>query len=347
MSLSLSVLLAVSCFHSQATGKWTLQSEGPWHGAEGLMGLASADGSIYLSGGRGGLGKQFFGQLYKSIDLGVTWNKLLDPAPWQARAYHVHVELSGCQYIAGGQNWTDFYNDVWRSCDGGLSWTELVSRAPWSPRAGLAATVLDHNIYLCAGSLMPNFFSRRFYNDCWVSADGASWKQATPASSWSPRSGPRLAAFRSQLYLVGGEDGFSETTQYNDVWVSSDGCVTWKLVTPHAAFSPRSGHALVNYQKYMYVIAGYLDLHDMWVSSDGVEWSLVSNRTWNCDARSCGRFDFWAVVSNNTLVTFGGTSAKSTFGRMYDETYALDLTMSAELSRLEQGWGNTTQVNCL
>jgi photosystem II stability/assembly factor-like uncharacterized protein len=321
--MSLFTLLAG--FLAASNAQWTLQSSGPWEGGEGLMGIASEDGNLYLSGGRGGLGKQFFFQFYRSQDLGKTWTSVVDPTPWEGRAYHVHLEKDGCQYIMGGQNWTDFYNDVWQTCDGGNTWNELVKAAPWTPRAGLSAVVLDDTLYMCAGSLMPDFQNRDFYNDCWVSTDGINWKQTTAAAPWAPRSGPRLVAYQSNIYIVGGEDGFSVDTQYNDVWMSTDGTATWTQVTAAAAWSPRSGHSVVTYQNSMYVIAGYLDLHDLWVSQDGATWSLVSNSTWNCNDDSCGRYDFWAVVQNSTLVTFGGTSAASTFGLMYDTTYTYDL----------------------
>eukprot|EP00457_Paulinella_chromatophora_P009800 gb/GEZN01009874.1/.p1 GENE.gb/GEZN01009874.1/~~gb/GEZN01009874.1/.p1 ORF type:complete len:348 (-),score=36.58 gb/GEZN01009874.1/:221-1264(-) len=313
-----------------SVGKWNLQSQGPWTGAEGLMGVAAEDGTIYLSGGRGGLGKQFFNQFYKSKDLGKTWTAPVNPPPWEGRAYHVHVLLQGCHYIIGGQNWTAFYNDVWRSCDQGEKWTQLVQSAPWSPRAGHAALVYNNRIYLCAGSIMPDFQHRDFYHDCWVSTDGNGWDLVNKNSPWSPRSGPRLVGLGTDIFLVAGEDGFTPDNQYNDVWRSSDGCVTWSLVSSTSAWSPRSGHSVVTYQNSMYLVAGWPNLHDLWLSQDGIAWSSLDNATWNCHSESCGRFDFWAVVSNRTLVTFGGTSSQSTFGKMYDTTYACDLSQQSQ-----------------
>jgi hypothetical protein len=74
-----------------------------------------------------------------------------------------------------------------------------------------------------------------------------------------------------------------------------------------------------------YVIAGYLNLHDIWVTNDAKNWTLLSNKAFNCDDSKCGRFDFWALEHKGYLVCFGGTGAKTTFGSMYNESWSYPL----------------------
>ncbi len=66
--------------------------------------------------------------------------------------------------------------------------------------------------------------------------------------------------------MIGGEYGFSDKTQYNHVYSSMDGA-KWNFVT-NATFSKRSGHGAIAHNDSIYVIAGYLNLHDLWRSDD-------------------------------------------------------------------------------
>lgn len=75
------------------------------------------------------------------------------------------------------------------------------------------------------------------------------------------------------------------------------------------------------------LVAGWPELHDAWTSTDGSEWTLVSNSSWNCTASACGKYDFWAVVDvqpglGNRVVTFGGSNAYSTFGKLWADTWS-------------------------
>lgn len=75
----------------------------------------------------------------------------------------------------------------------------------------------------------------------------------------------------------------------------------------------------------MYVIAGYLNLHDIWSSTDAKTWKKLGDKVFNCEDKNCGRFDFWSLVHKDNLVVFGGSSAKTTFGKMFNETWVLPL----------------------
>mmetsp|Transcript_10241 Transcript_10241/g.27277 ORF Transcript_10241/g.27277 Transcript_10241/m.27277 type:complete len:88 (-) Transcript_10241:138-401(-) len=78
----------------------------------------------------------------------------------------------------------------------------------------------------------------------------------------------------------------------------------------------------------LFLIAGWHDnkcLHDLWTSSDGTAWTMRSNTTWGCAADSCGKFDFWPVVSADgaAILTLGGSNAYTTFGKLWADTWSV------------------------
>jgi len=48
---------------------------------------------------------------------------------------------------------------------------------------------------------------------------------------------------------------------------------------------------------------------------------MISNNTFNCNDKNCGRFDFWSLEHNSKLLVIGGSGASSTFGKLYDEVW--------------------------
>jgi len=177
----------------------------------------------------------------------------------------------------------------------------------------------------CYGSSIGS--GRKFLNDVWASTDGISWEQLAADTPWAGRSGPRLLVFNDKLMLIAGERGFTPDTQLQDIWTSADG-KEWQLLIANPAFSARSGHGVIVKGNQVFVIAGWNDnkcLHDMWSSEDGAIWKLVSNTTWKCAADSCGMFDFWTVLLGDKIVTVGGSSGYTTFGKMSADTWELSI----------------------
>lgn len=311
-------------------GKWTQLSDGPWSAREGLM-AATLDDGIYMTGGRKFFGAQATSDAWYSAN-GSSWTQL-PKTPFQGRAYHAMMAMKGCLYVMGGQTVSfigdPFFNDVWRSCDKGQSW-KMIANAPWRGRAGPAFTIFNRKMVIAGGCYGSSIGSGRlFLNDVWASADGIAWEQLTAEAPWKARSGPRLVVFDGKLMIIAGERGFTPDTQLKDIWTSGDG-KDWKLLTASPAFSARSGHGAVVFQNQIFVIAGWnnnLCIHDMWSSIDGTNWEERSNSTWNCNVNSCGKFDFWPVVTNDgkKILTLGGSNAYSTFGKMWADTWELDL----------------------
>lgn len=146
----------------------------------------------------------------------------------------------------------------------------------------------------------PGLF-RRFYSDVWSSQDGEKWELVTSNPGWKGRSGPRLVSFNSKLYIIAGEVGFTVSTQLADVWSSADDGKTWSIVQSAPSYSARSGHGVVALPGYMVMIAGWPELSDLYFSRDGTEWQKSYGLAWNCNSTKCGKYDFWPVVSRQTV----------------------------------------------
>jgi len=320
-------------------GAWSKLGDGPWGPREGLM-VASVGDSMILTGGRGSHGVGFAGgaDVWRTTD-GSNWTNAPE-APWGRRAYHILLgpDKAGCLFLMGGQTFSEFYNDVWKTCDQAETWTQVTKEAPWGARAGLGGTMHNGQLVIAGGchdnvKYDPGLF-RKFYQDVWTSPDGENWTLVTSTPGWKGRSGPRLMSFSNKLYLIAGERGFTTSTQLADVWSSADSGKTWSLVQATPSFSARSGHGVVAVPGYMVLIAGWPELSDLYFTKDGADWQKSKGLAWNCNSTTCGKYDFWPVLHQGKLFTFGGSGTSSTFGKLYAETWSLDLQLGREFSSI-------------
>ena len=147
---------------------------------------------------------------------------------------------------------------------------------------------------------------------------------------WGGSARRSCSQFGGKLWIVAGERGFTPNAQLADVWSSADGGATWVEAAAAPAYSARSGHGVVVTPggARMLLVAGWPQLHDLWATTDGVEWTQESDAVWGCTSRStqiigqCGKFDFWSLFHGGELLTVGGSGATSTFGKLYAETWA-------------------------
>jgi hypothetical protein len=177
----------------------------------------------------------FFNDVWRSAD-GITWEQMNEAAPWEPRAglsaavlgEHIYV-LAGSQnddtsIVGAGGPARIYYQDVWRSTDG-AEWELMTEAAPWEPRAGAATVVRDDLLFLFGGEdgftcdPLPDC-EPPYFNDVWVTADGATWEQVTAAAGWSPRPGHVCELLGNQFLCFG---GFGLLQNPTDMWVSSDG----------------------------------------------------------------------------------------------------------------------------
>ena len=176
--------------------------------------------------------------------------------------------------------------------------------APWSPRAWPSATGIQQS---APNSARPSLLvmmggetsadGTQLSNEVWLSFDQAtSWQQQTGSAAFSPRSRAAVINLRGTLcqstvaseciLLVGGRGSDSFL---NDVWLSSDAGLSFSLMNPAAAFSPRAQMSLTTSSRTLggsdpqliVMAGGYVGsveqlepLAEVWLSYDG-GWSWL------------------------------------------------------------------------
>jgi hypothetical protein len=130
-------------------------------------------------------------------------------------------------------------------------------------------------------------------------------------TDWGERIYESITYFKGRLWMYGGLD-YAARTFLNDIWSSSDG-VTWSKIGA-ADWSPRGSHTVVVYRDRLWLFGGadhIADdrstdgfLNDVWVSDDGVHWSLVTPAApWS------PRDKAGVVVFDDELYLLGGQGA--------------------------------------
>jgi len=126
-------------------------------------------------------------------------------------------------------------------------------------------------------------------------APSYEWVQVTPKAAFAPRDGAGALTFKNRMWLIGGwnpgdKKHFPRICN-NEVWSSTDG-KTWTLEKPNTfegrTFDPRrdwegrhtAGYVL--FKDKMWIVGGDVNQghyqSDVWNSSDGKTWSLVTDK---------------------------------------------------------------------
>jgi len=209
-----------------------------------------------------------------------------------------------------------------------LNWTQANSNAPWSPRNSHTALSFDNKLWIFGGT-SPDIF---ILNDVWNSSDGIYWTQVTDNATWYPRCDHASLVFDDKMWILGGAGPIA----WNDVWYSTDG-VYWTQATDNAAWSPRGALNACVFDNKMWVLAGIDDgsdvfrKHDVWYSSDGVNWTCATNDPeWGIlDGFSAVAFQdkMWIMAGYN--ITYGYT-----VGDVWSSTDGAQWTYEGDC-----GWG--------
>jgi hypothetical protein len=121
------------------------------------------------------------------------------------------------------------------------------------------------------------------------------WVQVTPKAAFAPRDGAGALTFKNRMWLIGGwnpgdKKHFPRICN-NEVWSSADG-KAWTLEKPNSfldrTFDPRrdwEGRHTAGYVVFkdkMWIVGGDVNQghyqSDVWNSSDGKSWSLVTDK---------------------------------------------------------------------
>jgi len=194
------------------------------------------------------------------------FERVVEHAPWAARAYHKVLAHKGRLVLFSGRASGTYLADAWETGNG-EDWTQVSNQA--APGGGgigsFGACVHDNRIFVSNG--LPDM-------DSWVgfSPDAIHGVQL-PDASWEGRYDGEMCSFDQRLWLIGGE---AVGGNRNDVWWSRDGSHwTQALANGHTMWTPRMDHRVVVHAGKMWIIGGIDDngpCSDVWYSDDGVRW---------------------------------------------------------------------------
>lgn len=107
----------------------------------------------------------------------------------------------------------------------------------------------------------------------------------------------QIVHFNGEFWSVGGYNSYNGDQPSSDVWKSNNG-VNWVSVTSNQ-FPGRIKHTLTVYDNKMWVIGGstydsgiFRGLRDVWYSTDGITWSLVTDMAPFISAQSHAALEF-------------------------------------------------------
>lgn len=301
-----------------------------------LAGVAQETNKVTLIGGSI-IG--YSNQVWQSID-GNQWTELSPYAQFSPRDNMGVVEFQGDLWSIGGYTGEEAFvsNEIWRSNDG-VTWTRVTPiGSVFSPRAGHQALVFNGRLWVIGGwGGQPSYCNTATCNDVWSSADGINWTQHVPTGViFSPRLGHQAAVFNGKLWIIGGNQGTGNPdTLANDVWSTVDG-MSWVQETSSAAFTPRTAHGVVVFNNALWIFGGQngitasAPLADIWRSTNGVNWSLVTPVGTSFAARSSHAVS----VHNNRIWLIGG----------WNGLYDVDADYLSK-TRFNDVWSSTDGIN--
>jgi len=145
---------------ASASSVWMAGSAGPaeWNPRYGHAAVITEEDEIVLLGGfyadKDTGHVQCFNDVWKSFDMGRSWQLLVEHAPWRGRYQHTaQINNLGHIFVTGGLSVDlERLGDVWRSTNGGAAWQVVTPHAAWAARFEHASVVDQNNtIYVFGG----------------------------------------------------------------------------------------------------------------------------------------------------------------------------------------------------
>jgi hypothetical protein len=209
------------------------------------------------------------GDLYVSLDGGITWNVGNSPTGknWISIAIRRSTNASGVSQLTLLA--VAYFGDMYRSIDGGVSWTQITSTDPGvnlSNREWESVT-MNPTGQIIAGAILngPIYYSAN---------GGANWAAGTLEGSTTPL----VQAWRA---IASSADGavMVAASQTGEVYVSTTGGRTWALRNVSIAGAPVSGvwyRVAMSGDGNAIAVAGRFG-SAMYISRDrGLNWSQTS-----------------------------------------------------------------------
>jgi hypothetical protein len=225
------------------------------------------------------------------------------------------AEFNNDLWILGGVDYSyrvsDNINDVW-STEDGFTWSQVAAHANYTGRCRQASIEFNNKLWQIADADWTVDYGDA---DIWSSGDGLTWKLETTSPGFTVRGYHTCNVYKDKLWVIAGA-GYSSTEDSKDIWNTSDG-ITWNLVNANPPFGYREMHSSIVFQDKLWLIGGethggwvndsVLDnglRNDVWCSSDGVNWELVTNH-----AAFTPRSGHCSVVFENKIWVIGGLDA--------------------------------------
>ena len=262
--------------------------------------------------------------VWASADNGASWDLIsgisrfgsggLQGAYVSTRSFVARADSSQCEdptsddvfSLGGTIAGVGASNTVYYSSDA-VHWTVRTgTRSFTPPRTWTSCDIDDHGVMYVMGGMVPPTTQggqNRLLNDVWWGTNrGSSWQRVSTddveleGGRWSARAEHSVLLYHSShlktdlLYVIGGWTLYQPPVvqAINDVWVSSDGGLSWVELTglyteegPHEnVFSRRWGQAAVITEKGVLLVIGGADSRnnrldttvshkDIWASFDG------------------------------------------------------------------------------
>jgi N-acetylneuraminic acid mutarotase len=192
-------------------------------------------------------------------------------------------------------------------------WKCVTLEADFAGRDGAGAVVFKNQMWLLGGWNPKDKinFPQVCNSEVWSSSNGADWTLINPQAPWEGRHTAGYAVHNDRMWIVGGDP--IQGHYQNDVWSSDDG-ITWELVNENVPWAPRCLHYTVVHDEKIWVMGGQTMpgfaggeerfYNDVWSSTDGAEWSLVTeNASWS----PRGMIGSSAVLKGRIWIIGGGT----------------------------------------
>lgn len=271
-------------------------------------GVISFNGKLWLMGGLAN-GIDLLNDVWYSTD-GVNWT-FAGNASWSPRMNFGLISFNNKMWVIGGY-YTD--SDVWYSSDG-INWTEATASAAWSGRRDLQAIVFNNKMWVIGGN------DGLVKNDVWFSTDGITWNETTANADWSPRQDFGATVFNDKIWITGGTNAVNPSTEYNDVWYSTDG-TTWTEMTDSAPWHARFNEAtlpMLSYNNKLWILGGLYDfsnwynLDDVWYS-EGPEIIPPASLNIPTETSAASRGNYYYRDANGNIYTreqIEGTAGKA------------------------------------
>lgn len=214
------------------------------------MAVVTIGNAIYLFGGYNN-SESNMNDLYRFNPSECSWEELTpDNAGPEARSGHKAVAYDGKMYIFFGSGEEGFLDDIWQYNPTTNLWTEIIPSSGVNPGArSYNSIVLIGNMAWFYGGISD---SGEVLTDLWAFNFGDSQWESYPPYSGDGRHGHIAARKDSEMYIIGGYEGFSAV---NSIICYNTGSGTWSTLSKKGSFPEPfayAGHSQIDNQVFIF-----------------------------------------------------------------------------------------------